>query len=214
LSFFEKAAKKHTNYLIMLYICNVIKTAYSKNTINMIFQFLFFIICCSTLFRILQVTDFAKQNLQVADAILAGTVKMSGREDLCEQGGTAVFNARAMLASLDRAYIYDDEGTCAAQGIALRKAPTKPKTKVNASVQMLTFAKVSPNPAVNNFNLSVSDDLLNSTYNIVDATGKVVLSNTISNTNQDIDVANISTGVYYIKIVGSVYLPIKLVIIK
>ena len=83
-------------------------------------------------------------------------------------------------------------------------------------LQTATFVKVSPNPAVNNCNLLVSEDLINSTYNIVDATGKVVLSNAIFNTTQSIDITNTSSGVYYIKIIGTTYevQPIKLVIVK
>jgi hypothetical protein len=54
----------------------------------MIFQILFFITRYFALIFVLQVTDFAKQNLQVTNATLAGTVKRSGREDLCERGTT------------------------------------------------------------------------------------------------------------------------------
>jgi hypothetical protein len=127
-------------------------------------------------------------------------------------GGNAVFEARGLLALLNKEGVYDDPTTCAAQGINLRKAPVK----VNTAKQVSNVVRIMPNPASTSVRLDIPSELIGTTYHIVDATGKLVQSNTINAMQQNIDIQNISAGLYYIKILGAAYevQPIKLVVIK
>jgi len=56
-----------------------------------------------------------------------------------------------------------------------------------------------PNPAKSTLNLQVTD-LKNSSYQISDITGSIILTGTLSSNNNQIDIASLSQGIYFLKV--------------
>jgi uncharacterized protein (TIGR02145 family) len=60
--------------------------------------------------------------------------------------------------------------------------------------------KLYPNPVVSVLNIKVDYNLINQTYTIIDALGKVVLKGKLNDGDTAINVENLSKGIYYIKV--------------
>lgn len=59
-----------------------------------------------------------------------------------------------------------------------------------------------PNPSSKQFELSVSDQLVNSTYSVTDELGRILIQEKISSNKLSIDVSSLNVGIYYLKIDG------------
>jgi len=70
--------------------------------------------------------------------------------------------------------------------------------------------KLYPNPA-NNYLIIDSKSFINQNYEIIDISGKILIKNKILNNKQEIDLTNLKTGIYFIKINKNSY---KISVIK
>jgi len=78
-------------------------------------------------------------------------------------------------------------------------------TTVVTPLQMTSGLVVYPNPASSNINVrlnSASSNLLGSGYYLYDCTGRILRSGTLENQVNSIDVAELSSGVYILKLTG------------
>ncbi len=123
-------------------------------------------------------------------------------------GGTAVFEARGLLALLGLDQYYADANICMAQGVNLRK-----KSPKKVSVNLDRFVLLTPNPASSTVVLSSSTDVVGDYYTVIDLTGKIVLRDKVSATQQTIDISGLHAGLYYLKVAG-IDAPTKLIVIK
>jgi len=60
--------------------------------------------------------------------------------------------------------------------------------------------KIYPNPAKNNLQITINNNQLNKTIEILDITGKLIKTLIANETNQFIDISNLQDGVYFIRI--------------
>jgi Secretion system C-terminal sorting domain len=190
----------------------------------MISRFLFFIIRCSTFFAVLQVTDFAKQNLQVADARLAGTVdtytineKITNTYylDKVVAGEALDANEQAVLETVAQqcpilggpgVYAargilakyhdvnYNDYAICAQQGVSFRQQKPQPPSK-----QEELSVKAYPQPAANYCYLTATQALpADAIIDITDMMGRKIESLRIANatTLVSLNTAAWSAGLY------------------
>jgi len=59
---------------------------------------------------------------------------------------------------------------------------------------------ISPNPANDIINLKVNSSMLGSTYRMIETTGRVILTGKIASENSEIDISNLSKGIYFLEI--------------
>lgn len=62
---------------------------------------------------------------------------------------------------------------------------------------------IYPNPSTGNFTLSFNQEIENGTVQVVDYTGKVILESNILESNMEIDISNMPSGLYIVKIVSA-----------
>jgi hypothetical protein len=63
--------------------------------------------------------------------------------------------------------------------------------------------KLYPNPVLNVFNVKVDSNLINQPYNVVDGSGRVVLTGKLNDVETSINVEQLSKGIYYLKLSDS-----------
>ena len=62
---------------------------------------------------------------------------------------------------------------------------------------------VYPNPTIGLITLQSAPELIGNSFTIIDFMGRVLMQDTISNINQDINMMNFAKGTYYLKIEGA-----------
>ena len=60
--------------------------------------------------------------------------------------------------------------------------------------------KLYPNPVLNILNVNVDSNLINQTYAIIDSLGRVVLNGNLDDVDININVEQLSKGIYYVKV--------------
>jgi hypothetical protein len=60
--------------------------------------------------------------------------------------------------------------------------------------------KLYPNPVLSILNVKVDNNFINQSYNIVDSLGRVVLSGNLNDVETNINVEQLSKGIYYLKV--------------
>lgn len=122
-------------------------------------------------------------------------------------GGTAVYGARALYATINDKVLYDDVAECNAQNISWRT--TKPPTQLTEEV------KLYPNPSNDEVNLVFSELHPNLKLLLHNALGQVVRELVyIHNTSKHfvINVNDLPKGVYCLQIQGDALKTIKLIV--
>lgn len=80
--------------------------------------------------------------------------------------------------------------------------------------QIFEDFKIYPNPNNGSFEIYMTNINVKTEIEILDLNGKVIYKNTISNKNQNINIENISRGVYIVKANQNGYVKTKKLIIK
>ena len=84
----------------------------------------------------------------------------------------------------------------------------------NINDKLTTDFKISPNPNNGEFEVNLSYIGENTTIEILDLNGKVIYKNTCFNKNQNINIENISRGIYIVKATQNGNIRTKKLIIK
>lgn len=71
------------------------------------------------------------------------------------------------------------------------------------NVVLSDWAKLYPNPAPQFFTIEVKDDILPCSLSIVDLTGKVMLQQVVATSQELVPLDNISSGIYFVRLVAS-----------
>jgi surface protein len=78
---------------------------------------------------------------------------------------------------------------------------------LNCELSTETFDTIGlqlfPNPVLNVINVKIGSDYINQTYSIVDGVGRVVLNGNINEVDTEINVEQLSKGIYYFKLQDS-----------
>ena len=90
----------------------------------------------------------------------------------------------------------------------------EPSNTVSLEENMLSNAVVYPNPASDVINISLTNELTNTEVSIVDAMGRVVLSQSMDTDFVSLDVAKLENGIYFVKIANGDVVETKTVVIK
>jgi hypothetical protein len=64
----------------------------------------------------------------------------------------------------------------------------------------LSQIRLYPNPALNVLNVNINPDLINQPYSIIDGLGRVVLNGKLNEVENNINVEQLSKGIYYLKL--------------
>jgi Subtilase family/Secretion system C-terminal sorting domain/PKD domain len=115
-------------------------------------------------------------------------------------GGTAVYTARALQASIRKDTFYNDTENCFAQGVNYRTI--KPKVVDNKSIEALSV-KLYPNPASDFFTLAISKTQETvTTIELIDVLGRVVQQNqlAVGFTKTIVPTIGLGSGVYYCRV--------------
>ncbi|WP_353170279.1 T9SS type A sorting domain-containing protein [Flavobacterium sp.] len=62
--------------------------------------------------------------------------------------------------------------------------------------------KLYPNPVVSVLNVKTENNLINQPYAIIDGLGRVVLNGKLNEVDSNINVEQLSKGIYYLKVAG------------
>jgi hypothetical protein len=128
-------------------------------------------------------------------------------------GGTAVYVARALQASIRKDTFYNDTENCFTQGVNYRTV--KPKID-NEEVEQSVSIKLYPNPA-SDFVVIKSNENLQGNIDIINNLGQIVTTTTIQGQKEFIiSTTTLSEGMYFVRLIGEqgVYLKEKLIIVK
>jgi hypothetical protein len=106
-------------------------------------------------------------------------------------GGRAVYQARALLTAQGSTTFYDNNTLCAAQSIAYKTQPTKPKLKPQAGIY--------PNPASTYVSIVKAQETPIS-ITIFDSMGRTMLQTNPQNTTLKIDTTTWINGLYFVQI--------------
>jgi len=90
----------------------------------------------------------------------------------------------------------------------------QPSATMGVEENVLSSAVVYPNPASDEINISLSNELMNTDVSIVDAMGRVVLEQAIESDFVSLDVAHLEEGIYFVKISNGEAVETKTVVIK
>lgn len=116
--------------------------------------------------------------------------------ELCsEEAGENVFLSKSLLWLSEDVSLYSDE------------CDVEPRDSNKLNMEGNNFS-ISPNPASSNVKVISNNDIVYS-YTIYDLNGKVVLMNTNLKSNSQIDLHNITSGIYFIKILNITTLEIE-----
>ena len=126
-------------------------------------------------------------------------------------GGNAVFLARGLYEFVNQEAVYDDEGTCAAQGEQWRHG----NNKGGENIQDITLY---PNPTDGECTITFANSIPHSTIRLVNSLGQVMANFDIpeNSTSYHFSVRSLTEGVYFCEIMGKskVLHRAKLVIIR
>lgn len=112
-------------------------------------------------------------------------------------GGTAVYRARAILASIDNTLVFEDINYCTQIGFYRKK-----NEEIKANLVEHSKFSVFPNPT--NDNLVVLSNLDNFEIKIMDTQGHLIYHNNVKNSFvKNISTSSFANGVYFISIQNS-----------
>jgi subtilisin family serine protease len=141
----------------------------------------------------------AKNNLEAVTTTDKATINYIAAQ--CPYtGGTAVYVARALQASIRKDTFYNDTENCFTQGVNYRII--KPKVADNKSIETLSV-KLYPNPASDFFTLAISKTQETATtIELIDILGRVVQQNqlAVGFTKTIIPTIGLGSGVYYCRV--------------
>ena len=139
-----------------------------------------------------------KQHPKQSKALLKDSVLLQQVKDLANQPkeNTAVASARALLVNLGLATYEDYIEVVIPTSSKARLANEEDETKTTNND---SFVTIFPNPA--NDNLTISHNLITKdgiiSLEIMDVMGRVLINKTINNTNNQIDINQLSSGLYF-----------------
>jgi hypothetical protein len=142
-----------------------------------------------------------KQHPKQSKALLKDSVLLQQVKDLANHPNenSAVASARSLLESLGLAIYEETIEVVIPTGSKARLANEEETKTTNKN----SFVKVFPNPA--NDNLIISHNLATKegviSLEIMDVMGRVLINKTINNTNNQIDINQLSSGLYFYNII-------------
>jgi hypothetical protein len=86
-------------------------------------------------------------------------------------------------------------------------------TSVQSSINV-NKAIIYPNPASNRLYINLNTDIVNNFYNIVDYTGRTITSGHLNDKLNSIDISELSSGTYYLKVIANEPIISKIIIVK
>ena len=139
-----------------------------------------------------------KQHPKQNKALLKDSVLLQQVKDLANQPNenSAVASARALLESLGLATYEETIEVVIPTGSKARLANEE---ETNATTNKDSFINVFPNPANDNLTISHNLETKNGIIylEIMDVMGRVLINKTINNTNNQIDINQLSSGLYF-----------------
>ena len=143
-----------------------------------------------------------KQHPKQSKALLADSLLLQQVKDLAHQPNenSAVAAARALLVNLGLATYEETIEVVIPTGSKARLANQENEASTTNND---SFVKVFPNPANDNLTISHNLETKNGTISleIMDVMGRVLLNNTINNTNHQIDISQLASGLYFYNII-------------
>ena len=143
-----------------------------------------------------------KQHPKQSKALLADSLLLQQVKDLANQPNenSAVAAARALLVNLGLATYEETIEVVIPTGSKARLANQENESSTSNND---SFVKVFPNPANDNLTISHNLETKNGTISleIMDVMGRVLLNNTINNTNHQIDISQLASGLYFYNII-------------
>lgn len=143
-----------------------------------------------------------KQHPKQSKALLADSLLLQQVKDLAHQPNenSAVAAARALLVNLGLATYEETIEVVIPTGSKARLANQENESSTSNND---SFVKVFPNPANDNLTISHNLETKNGTISleIMDVMGRVLLNNTINNTNHQIDISQLASGLYFYNII-------------
>jgi hypothetical protein len=110
------------------------------------------------------------------------------------EGGFAVYKARAVYSWLYKKY--KQEWFECKEDLKPREIEDK---KVEKQINPLTF-DLMPNPAGDYFNIRLKNDVSNAQFQLIDATGKVLINQNLSGALTKVSTLGFNAGLYWVKI--------------
>lgn len=124
----------------------------------------------------------------------------------------SLLNGGANKSLLWKAFARRGMGFDAKQGLTTSRSDGTAGFKLPAELTVSTYEilnansiEIYPNPSKGNFTVNANFDLTNSTYSLVDISGKKVQFNTkaVSDSKMEIELSNINSGFYFLSISGN-----------
>jgi hypothetical protein len=143
-----------------------------------------------------------KKTFMSAAFLLFGLGGLHAQESPTAAGGEATGTGGTASYSVGQVVYTTATGTngSVAQGV---QQPYEISTTVGINESSINLEmSVYPNPTANYLTLKV-DDTKNLSYLLIDATGKVIKSNTISNVQTKIDLQHLAKAYYFVKVVNN-----------
>jgi hypothetical protein len=101
--------------------------------------------------------------------------------------GTVYYYVKAVEMKVTPSGSYENES------IAIK---TQAESTVGSMEENLVEIKLYPNPAHNFIQIEMDESLIGTNYQLIDASGKVIISGTMNSVNYTIDISNLSKGNY------------------
>jgi hypothetical protein len=155
----------------------------------------------------------AKSNLSVVNFYLPDQTDISVQGDtLTGSGGISYqwfFDGVAITGATSSVYIANQTGTYTLQAIDSNGCigiATKQVTVTGIATEPTDNSiSVFPNPTKNGWQLTVSNELIGSTAEVYDATGRLIFKATVESEQSTINISNAANGVYQLRITWQGY---------